>query len=151
MHQRKISIFVGLLLIGVLLVPGSHGTDLDFPLPSLPFKLEFGKAKTRVGIAQVTLHVSRLTVLTDRIVGHYELKIPLAPMMNDRGTVEIMLDQPLDRAIDAGKALEGRGDSSEDGRRHGIRCALRKDGKAEIRVDTGDRVLDFRADYSLTR
>lgn len=113
----------------------------------------------------MVLNVEEVEILGDRIRGRYELRIPLAPMMNDRGTLEIRLPEraadasgaaeatltALRRAIVGRLPLTGRGDSVEDGRRHGIRCSMTPEGLIDIVVDTGDRILSFRTNYTLTR
>lgn len=138
-------------------------------------QLRIEQARTRVGLANVVLRVEDVELLGDRIRGRYELRIPLAPMMNDRGTLEIQLPATeaatigpqavapaavnamettlvaLRRAIVDRLPLTGRGDSMEDGRRHGIRCSMTPEGLIDIVVDTGDRILSFRTNYTLTR
>jgi len=102
-------------------------------------------AKTWVGLVRVHLEVSDLTVVDEALVGTYELRVPLAPEKDDRGTVRFALGRPLDQAVVEGAVLMGMGQSVIDHRTHRIRCAFGDGESVRIDVDTGDRRLSFRS------
>jgi hypothetical protein len=122
----------------VPLAPASSGTIV-----------ELAPAKTRVGIARVNLEVRDLRLeSSDKIVGTYEIKIPLAPWRNDRGEISLHAPEPLEQLTTGGGTLSGSG-LSEDGRIHRIVCRFEPDGFVGIHVTTPDRDLDFRTRYEL--
>jgi hypothetical protein len=121
------------------------------PVPAETPGLRIDAAKTRVGIAKVILWVSDLHVHADRIEGLYDLRVPLAPHLSDHGRLSFPLTADLDQVLAGGRALLGSGDSYEDGRSHRVDVRFTPPGTITIRVDTGDRVLDFVTGYSLTR
>ena len=70
--------------------------------------VELAPAKTRVGIARVNLQVSDLRLESiDRIVGTYEIRIPMAPWRNDRGAISLHAPESLDRLTRVVDALDG--------------------------------------------
>lgn len=111
--------------------------------------LSIERCKTRVGLASVILEVTNVRVLADRIEAAYQVKIPLLPILNDRGQLRIDLPLPLDEIIRNRVPLVGQGNSVDGNLQHRIYAALLPDGKMEIRIETGSRILDFRTFYRL--
>jgi len=111
--------------------------------------LSIQPARTRIGIAKVILQIDRLTVSNHSLDGDYFIRIPMAPFMDDRGSIHITLDQPLESAVTSGKTLTGSASSREDGRTHPVACTFLKNRKISIVVTTPSRVLSFQAPYEL--
>ena len=106
-------------------------------------------ARTRVGIAKVMLSMEPLVLTNDGLLGDYTVRVPLAPFMDDAGTVEIPLTTKLSEVIEPGRTLLGTATSSKSGRVHGIACTFKKAGQVRIVVTTHKRVLKFDAPYTL--
>lgn len=106
-------------------------------------------ARTRVGLATVNLLVSDLRLNEDALVGRYEIRVPLAPWMNDRGEIRLEAPAPLENVISGGGTASGTGHSVLDGRTHSITCAFEPDGTVQILVDTDRRDLAFKTQYHL--
>ena len=104
--------------------------------------------KTWVGVARVHLEVSELTVVDNALVGTYEIRVPLAPARDDRGTIRFELGGPLEQTLVDGAVLSGLGQSVLDHRTHRIRCAFGEDDSVRIDVDSGDRRLSFRSRWT---
>jgi hypothetical protein len=109
------------------------------------------RARTRVGLARVVLHMAPLMLSDQRLVGDYRLRIPLAPFMDDSGTVEIPLSDSLTALLIPGATLRGTATSREDGRVHDIDCTFQESGKVRIKVTSPERVLEFEAPFSVER
>jgi hypothetical protein len=129
--------------LGLALALSLAGSHAD-RVPS--FRLE--PAKTWVGIARVHLAVSELTVVGDALVGIYEIRVPLAPSKDDRGTVRFELTRPLETALVEGGSLVGLGKSELDHRTHHIRCAFGDGESVQIVVDTPERRLQFQSRWT---
>ena len=107
-------------------------------------------AKTRVGLARVNLHVLDLHLADgETIVGTYEIKIPLAPWMNDRGAIRLRTPGPIGGFMTAGATISGSGHSELDGRTHPIVCQFGSDGTVDIHVATDERDLYFQTRYRI--
>jgi hypothetical protein len=107
-------------------------------------------AKTRVGMAKIKLHVSDLhRTAEDTLEGIYELRIPLAPWMNDRGEIRLSAPGSLDQEMVDGGRLNGSGRSVLDGRTHPIVCRFGPGGTVEIEITTPERNLAFQTNYAL--
>ena len=111
--------------------------------------LSIDRCKTRVGLARVVLEVTNVKVLADRIEAAYLVKIPMLPILNDRGLLRIDLPLPLDQIIRDRVPLSGQGNSTDGGIQHQIHAELLPDGKMEIRIENDHRVLDFSTLYRL--
>jgi hypothetical protein len=119
------------------------GLALLYPATALSRALEIEPARTRVGLARVHLEIDDLQIRDSKLIGTYEIRIPLFPSKDDRGDIEIGLPSPLDQVIAAGGTLEGSGRSVLDGRTHSVTCAFSGRKKVQIVVDTGTRILEF--------
>ena len=108
------------------------------------------RCKTRIGIARVVLNIDHLTLTEEGLKGDYAIKIPLAPFMDDSGTIRIPVTDRLQDAVAPGKTLYGTASSQEDGRTHEVACTFTDGKKVRIVVTTPDRVLSFEAPYSLS-
>lgn len=106
-------------------------------------------AKTRVGLARVLLDMEPLVLTDEGLLGAYSLRVPLAPFMDDSGTVEIPLTEKLSEIIEPGKTLLGTATSRKNGRIHEVACTFEKAGQVQIVVTTQKRVLKFEAPYTL--
>ena len=107
-------------------------------------------AKTRVGVAKVKLLVHDLRrTAEDTMEGTYELRIPIAPWMNDRGEIRLSAPGSLDSQMTDGGELSGSGHSLLDGRTHAIVCRFGPAGTVEITVATPERELAFQTSYEL--
>ncbi|MDH3627244.1 MAG: hypothetical protein OEV00_03480 [Acidobacteriota bacterium] len=146
MSPHRSTVIARSLRVGVCLLLLSVTPSMSLDLADT---LSIDRCKTRIGLARVVLEVTGVKVLADRIEADYRIKIPLLPLLNDRGSLRIDLPGPLDEVIRDQVPLVGLGNSVEDGRQHRINAALRPGGQLEIQVDTGDRVLDFRTGYRL--
>lgn len=104
--------------------------------------------RTWVGMARVHLEVSELKVVNNALVGTYEIRVPLAPTKDDRGTVRFELGRPLEQALVDGAVLLGFGRSLLDHRTHRISCAFGDDDSVRIEVDSGERRLSFRSRWT---
>lgn len=109
--------------------------------------LSIEPARTRVGLARVKLEIRDLAVAGDRLRGTYEVKIPLAPGLNDRGLIDIDLQGQLDNILARRGTVNGTGHSALDGRSHPILCEFGPDRTILITIDTGDRVLAFKTHH----
>ncbi len=105
--------------------------------------LRMEPTRTRVGIAKVKLEVSELDIVDDRITGDYRIEVPLAPMLNDRGIIELALEERAERLLTEGGTVTGTGTSAEDGRSHPVVCTFSGDGEVNITIQTDRRKLSF--------
>jgi hypothetical protein len=112
--------------------------------------LKVERAKTRIGIARVVLNIDHLTLTDQGLSGDYAIRIPLAPFMDDSGTIRIPVVDKLKDAVTPGNTLRGTASSNEDGRTHEVACTFTDNQKVRIVVTTPDRVLSFEAPYSLS-
>ena len=106
-------------------------------------------AKTRIGIAKVILEIDELSLTENGLIGEYEIRIPLAPFMDDHGSILIDMEQPLVDAVNPGNTLTGSASSVEDGRVHDVACTFLAGERVSIVVTTTERVLSFEAPFSL--
>jgi hypothetical protein len=127
------AIVAGVLLL-LTLLPALADQSVGF---------QFVPAHTRIGLARVTLLVSDLTYSGSNLTGNYEVRIPLAPWMNDRGKMLLDLGEPLDRMLSSGKSVTGRSRSVENGRVHPVNCSFEADGTIQITIETEKRTLAF--------
>jgi len=111
--------------------------------------LKVEQCKTRIGIAKVVLNIDELTLTEEGLKGDYAIRIPLAPFMDDSGSIEIRMTDRLKDAVVPGNTLHGTASSREDGRTHDVACTFQDNNKVRIVVTTEDRVLSFEAPYSL--
>ena len=109
------------------------------------------RARTRVGLARVVLDMAPLILTEQRLVGDYRLRIPLAPFMDDSGTVEISLTDSLHNVLVPGATLRGTATSREDGTIHDVDCTFQESGRVRITVKNRDRVLEFEAPFTVER
>jgi len=107
------------------------------------------RARTRVGIARVILNIEPLILTDEGLVGAYAIRVPLAPFMDDFGTIEIPMDS-LHEALVPGNTVHGTASSREDGRIHDVACTFKESKKVRIVVTTPNRMLSFEAPYSLS-
>ncbi len=119
------------------------------PAGALSRGLQVKPAKTRIGIAKVILQIDELSLTDDGLVGEYEIRIPLAPFMDDRGSIRLEVDGSLQEAVLPGSLLLGSASSMEDGRVHHVACTFLKGDRVNIVVTTPSRVLDFEAPFNL--
>jgi len=126
------------MLICLLLAGGLHAA-------SAPPGVQIAPAKTWVGIARVTLAVGELALLGDRLEGRYEIRIPFAPMMNDRGVIRFDLDRPLDETLERGGRITGNSFSTDGGKTRSVICEVQPGGAVQISVETDERTLLFKS------
>jgi hypothetical protein len=119
------------------------------PAGALSSGLQVKQAKTRIGIAKVILQIDGLNLTGSDLVGDYRIRIPLAPFMDDRGSIRIEVDGSLQEAVLPGSILLGSASSEEDGRVHHVACTFLKGARVNIVVTTPSRVLDFEAPFNL--
>jgi hypothetical protein len=124
-------------ILALALLPGFASSE--------PLRIE--PASTRVGVARVSLEISDLRLAGDRLHGTYRVRVPLAPAMNDRGSIEIDLEDSLGRTLAGLGTVAGVGRSALDGRDHLVTCHFGPDRRVDIVIDTGDRILTFRTRY----
>jgi len=110
-----------------------------------PPAVEIETAKTWVGFARVTLAVDHLTVAGDALEGDYEIRISLAPLLNDRGRIRFDLEQPLETTLEQGGTITGNSYSTDGGKVRPISCNVQPGGRVQIQVDTGNRKLLFKS------
>ena len=119
------------------------------PAGALSNGLQVQPAKTRIGIAKVILKIDALNLAGDDLVGEYKIRIPLAPFMDDHGSIRFNLDRPLHEAVLPGSTILGTASSLEDGRVHPVECTFLQGERVNIAVTTNDRILRFQAPFSL--
>lgn len=119
------------------------------PAGALSNGLQVQPAKTRIGIAKVILQIDALSLAGTDLVGEYKIRIPLAPFMDDHGSIRFDLDRPLREAVLPGSTIHGAASSLENGRVHPVECTFLQGEKVNIVVTTADRVLTFQAPFSL--
>ena len=114
------------------------------------FGIKVERSKTRIGIAKVVLNIDHLTLTEQGLKGRYAIRIPLAPFMDDFGTIRIPVTNQLRDAVSPGNTLHGTASSSEDGRTHKVACTFTDSKNLRIVITTPDRVLAFEAPYTLS-
>jgi hypothetical protein len=138
MRTGKTTLLICALLLGCA-AWAQDGTDV---------RIE--SSKTWVGLARVKLDVDDLAVVGDKLAGTYQIRIPFAPLMNDRGVIELELDRPLERTIEQGGRITGASHSTDGGETRAITCDVEPGGSLRIQVDTGDRTLSFKSRITST-
>lgn len=131
-----------LAVLGLVLAPATGA-------PLRP-AVEIETARTWVGLARVTLAVDRLAIAGDALEGDYEIRISLAPLLNDRGRIRFDLSQPLETTLEQGGTITGNSYSTEGGKIRQVSCEVRPGGQVQIHVDTGDRKLLFKSRIKTT-
>ena len=111
--------------------------------------LKVERSRTRIGIARVVLNIDHLTLTDQGLKGDYAIRIPMAPFMDDFGTIQIPVTARLQDAIAPGNTLRGTASSREDGRTHEVACTFTDDKNLRIVVTTPDRILSFEAPYTV--
>ncbi|HET9300798.1 MAG TPA: hypothetical protein VFO11_12695 [Candidatus Polarisedimenticolaceae bacterium] len=118
--------------------------------PSAPeVRVRVEPAQTRVAIASVYLELSDLKVETDTLVGSFALRVPLVPSKDDRGTLALPMDAPLEQCLRPGATIRGLASSKTTDRVYPIACAVGADGRVRIAVTTRDRTLEFLSHYTV--
>lgn len=117
------------------------------PAPELRVRVE--PAQTRVAIASVYLELSDLKVEADTLVGSFDLRVPLVPSRDDRGTLAFPMDAPLEQCLRPGATIHGLASSKATDRIYPIECTVGPDGRVRIAVTTRDRTLEFISRYTV--
>ena len=123
-----------------LVAPGSPASEV---------RVRVEPAQTRVAIASVYLELSDLKVEADTLVGSFELRVPLIPSKDDRGTLALPMDAPLEQCLRPGATIRGLASSKTTDRVYPIACAVGPDGRVRIAVTTHDRTLEFTSRYTV--
>jgi len=116
---------------------------LKAPLAEPGSLLSIAPATTRVGMVKVVLEVDQLELRDNRLQGTYNIRVPMLPVLNDRGRIDLELDAPLDKTIAGLGEIRGSGHSELDGRIHAVICEFGENGDLRLIIDTGKRVLKF--------
>lgn len=136
---------------------GSYPTPPELkPVPG--FHIEIADTQSRVMIANVYLTVGDLVLSTEgetpKLVGTYSIEVPLRSAKNESGSMVLPLGKSLVEYMEEGGELMGQGTSFKlpDAKRE-IVCEIKPDpgtereGQILLRIDTGDRVLEFSSTY----
>ena len=118
---------------------------MQAPLADVGSPLAIAPATTRVGLVKVILEVEALELRDNRLQGTYSIRVPMLPVLNDRGRIDLELDGPLDRTIAGSGEIRGSGHSELDGRVHPVICEFGENGQLRLIIDTGKRVLKFKS------
>lgn len=139
----------GLLAITLASVFSSaHATEVD--TDKLAFQIENSKAY--VGIAAVKLSVSTLRQVDGKLVGDYNIEVPLKKSKNDSGRIELEIDDSFEKIGEEGGTLRGFAFSSkEDKKPNLVVCKVGplSDKDIELAITTEHRTLNFDSKYVL--
>ncbi len=122
-------------------------------------RIDVEDTRTRIGIASVRLKISELKIEEGRVVGQYELRIPLLQSKDDDGMIDLGFQQDLSTTFTTGGKLKGKGISitfKEDAPRT-ITCVIFPDfattesGRIHLTIETSDRKIEFKSRYSIRR
>lgn len=122
------------------------------PVEPLAFNVE--STSTRVGLARVNLKMTDMKWVGDRLIGHYDLQVPLLASKNEVGKFNLLAENDIDSMRGQGGKLEGIGIKDFDSDRHRrVKGEVIPDrnepdrGVLLLSIDTGTRVLNFRTRY----
>lgn len=105
-----------------------------------------------VGIAPIYLSVSELKPEGGKLIGYYELKVPVMSSNDDRGKIVLSLNVAVDEIGKKGGVLIGKAHSEmEEGVVNDIVCEIipKKDQAIRLAITTKDRTLKFKSRYSI--
>ncbi len=129
---------------------GSAQTDTG----EVTFRIE--DAHTRVGWVRVNLIMSELKWVGDRMIGNYDIQVPLFSSKNEVGKFDLHAETDIGRLRTGGGKLEGLGIKDFDsGRTRQIKGEVIPDshkpdsGVLLLSIDTGNRILHFRTRYHI--
>ena len=105
-------------------------------------------ADSDVSVAICIPPIAREGIAVERI-GSFELRVPLLPSKDDRGTLALLMDAPLEQCLRPGATIRGLASSTTTDRVSPIACAVGPDGRVRIAVTTHDRTLEFTSRYTV--
>ena len=144
-------IFVAsLLLAHTALWAAEKYTGVDPAWENLTFTIEDSRAF--VGFAPVYLSVSELTPEDGKLVGTYEIRVPLKTSKNDEGKIVLPLSLKVSELGNKGGVLKGEAHSEKDqGVVSEIVCVIlpKKDQSIQLAITTKNRTINFKSRYSL--
>ena len=140
---RRLTILVVLVTAPGLLLPWSLSTaSLD--APAVAVRLD--SSKTRVGLAQVHLDVTDLTLKGTELHGRYRIRVPLFPFKNDSGTIRLRAEDPIDLVNGIGSTLAGTA-HSDSGIARDVLCTLGSGNSIQIGITLDKRIVTFTTKY----
>ena len=95
------------------------------------WQIDMPEMRGRVSIAVVKLSVNDLRVVGDRLVGNYELRVPLRSSENESGTVSFEVERPIEQLKSEGGHLEGLGICEQNDRPRFISCRITPNAKRD--------------------
>lgn len=143
-----------LSLLALLLASAAiHANAEEKNADELAFRIE--NSKCYVGVAQVRLSVGTLTQIDGKLVGDYEIEVPLKKSKNDRGRIELDIDQCFIQIGEKGGTLRGFAFSEKAGNENKppsvVVCKIGPltDKLIELAITTTRRTLNFHSSYKL--
>jgi hypothetical protein len=102
-----------------------------------------------VAIASVYLQLSDLKVQAGHARGQLRAARAHHSTRDDRGTLALLMDAPLQECLRPGATIHGLASSNTTDRVYPIACAVEPDGRVRIAVTTRDRTLEFTSRYTV--
>jgi len=140
--RRRSILFVVAVVLAALPLSGFSTAALEAPA----FAVRVDPSKTRIGLAQVHLDVTELTLQGGELAGRYRIRVPLFPFKNDTGTIRLRSDGPFDPSRDVEGTLAGSA-HSDSGIERDVLCTLSPDRSIDIAITMNDRIVTFRTKY----
>lgn len=131
------------------------------PAPELrplhPLRVEIEEASCRVRLAKVFLDVTDLRYVDGSMMGQYSIRVPLMPSKDEIGALTLPLRaSPRDYFLSGGELVGLGHPLNKDEPPRNITATLepqkgqQPEGVIRLRIDTGQRILEFDTLYAVT-
>jgi hypothetical protein len=137
--------------VGVLLTSGGLQAEEAF-------SVKVADAVTYVNVAKVNLTVGKMSFDGGKLLGTYAIQVPLMKSKGENGRIVLPLLQGVEDYARDGGSISGEGiveGKQDERRRIDVRFSPCDDetqeGRIDLTIDTGARILQFKSTYHLSR
>lgn len=141
----------------ILLVTGMGGIQ-NLPAEEGTVSVEVEDTVTYVRLAKVNLTVGKMTQTKGNLLGTYSINVPILKSQCETGRIVLPLLKDVSDYAQSGGSLSGKGtaEGKKDASRKiearfGPYNHEAKEGHIQLTIDTGERILEFKSTYHLSR
>jgi hypothetical protein len=148
-HFRCLCV-LALLVLGTFALPKLWAGDESV-------NVDVSDSTTYVNLAKVNLSVGTMSFDDGKLLGTYSIQVPMLKSKSETGRIVLSLLQGVDVYARDGGSISGEGivEGNQGERRkidvHFSPCdSETKEGRIDLKIDTGARILEFKSTYQLS-
>jgi hypothetical protein len=129
----------------------------DLPADEESLSVNVEDAVTYVNLAKVNLSVGKMSFDEGKLLGTYSIEVPLMKSKSENGQIVLSLLQGVEVYARDGGSISGEGivaGEQDERRKIDVRFSPcnneTNEGRIDLTIDTGTRILEFKSTYRLS-